>query len=104
VAPPPEPPLTWRPSPKALAALSAPAQAFIADARREYRFNFLAGRVLMDAARTMDLLTACQASIAEHGVMLTGPRGRKTVNPMVKEHRRHARWLVQALKALRLAE
>ena len=102
VTPAPAPPLTWKPSPKDLEPLSAAGRAFLADALQSHEFNFLAGRLLLDVAWTLDLMAACQAAIDAHGVTVTGPRGRVMANPMVREHLRHSAWLVRALKALRL--
>jgi hypothetical protein len=101
-APVPALPLTWKPTPKDLDALSTAGRAFLADALASHEFNFLAGRLLLDAAWTLDMMAVCQASIAAQGVTVTGPRGAVRPNPMVREHLRHAAWLLRALKALRL--
>ena len=100
--PPPALPHDWKPDPDALAVLSPKGRAFIAEALERFEFNFLAGRVLINVAVTLDLITACQQSIDEHGVMLRGPRGKVRINPMVREHRRHTAFITQAMKALKL--
>jgi hypothetical protein len=101
--PPPEPVFDWQPTPEERASLGSDGQRFLADALQKWAFNFVAGRLLLMMAQTLDMMGTLRDDISARGVVLTGRNGATKVNPAVKEHLRSLRWFGQLAKQLDLS-
>src|SRR5687768_4622963 len=95
--PAPEAVYDWEPTPADLEHLGTDGRAFLRDALAKREFNFIAGRVLLDAAHTVDMLRAFREDIEKRGLFLTTRTGTVKVNPIAGAHQRSLRWLAQLM-------